>query len=107
MRPVWLSAAGLAVLAGAVVAQPAPDAIGRDEAMVLAGACFGCHGPEGAGAEPIPRISGLPMAAMIASFAAFKAGEVPGATIMDRIAVAYDDRQITALARYFAGGWLP
>ena len=98
--------AGLAVLAGAVAAQPGPDAFGYEEAAVLAGACFGCHGPEGVGADPIPRIAGLAAETMIARFAAFKAGEVPGATIMGRIAIAYADRQIAALARYFAG-WAP
>ncbi len=98
--------AGLAVLAGAVAAQPRPEAIGYEEAAVLAGACFGCHGPEGAGVDPIPRIAGMAAETMFARLAAFKAGEVPGATIMGRIAVAYDDRQIAALARYFAG-WAP
>lgn len=106
MKRVVALMAGLAVLAGAVAAQPAPEAIGFEEAAVLAGACFGCHGPEGAGADPIPRIAGIAVATMIARFAAFRAGEVPGATIMGRIAVAYDDRQIAALARYF-GGWAP
>lgn len=98
--------AGLAALAGAVAAQPVPEAIGFGEAAVLAGACFGCHGPEGAGADPIPRIAGMAAETMIARFAAFRAGEMPGATIMGRIVVAYDDRQIEALARYFAG-WVP
>lgn len=103
MKRAVLGIAGFAALAGAVAAQPVPEPIGYAEAAVLAGACFGCHGPGGEGADPIPRIVGLPADRMIALFAAFAAEEVPGATIMARIVFAYDDRQIAALARYFAG----
>ena len=103
MKRAAASIAGLGILAGAVAAQPAQPAIGYEDAAVLAGTCFGCHGPEGGGVDPIPRIAGMPADRMIALFAAFAAGELPGATIMERIVFAYDDGQVAAIARYFAG----
>lgn len=43
--------------------------------------------------------------AFIARTTDFRADLVPGATIMQRIALGFDDAEIAALARYFAGGW--
>lgn len=87
---------------GAVWAQNA-EPLGRDAASMLASTCFNCHGPEGVGPGPIPSIAGIPADRMVAMLSAFKADEVPGATIMGRIARGYDDAEIAAIAAYFAG----
>ncbi|MCW5714734.1 MAG: c-type cytochrome [Bauldia sp.] len=101
----WIAgvAAAVCVGVGAVWAQNAPEAIGPQEAAVLAAACFNCHGPEGVGQGPIPAIAGMPAEQLVAMLNAFKANEVPGATIMGRLARGYDDAEIAAIAAYFAG----
>lgn len=101
----WAVAALVAFgTAGAVSAQ-----VGRgvtfEEASILADGCVICHGPAGAGMPPVPGIAGLPADRFIALMADLRADFVPGATIMRRIALGYDDSEIAALARYFAGGW--
>ena len=100
-----VAALGLAA-AGTVAAQVAPP-ITYEEASLLAGSCFNCHGPEGVAPAggAIPTIAGMPAARMIELLGAFRADLVPGATIMGRIALGYDGAEIAALARYFAGGW--
>ncbi len=102
--PVVLAAIGI-VAAGAVSAQVAGADFGREQAAVLAGGCFNCHGPEGVAPGPIPAIAGMPADQMIAMLNAFKADQVPDATIMGRIAGGYDEAQILAIARYFSGYW--
>ncbi len=101
-----VTAIGLLV-AGTVSAQIAPRVISYEEASVLAGGCFNCRGPEGVapGAGTIPTIAGMPADQMVALLTALKADQVPGTTIMGRIALGYDEAEIAALARYFAGGW--
>jgi len=95
-----------AVCAGRVAAEVAPAEIGYEAASLLAGGCFACHGPEGvAPPGPVPSIAGTPADRMVALLNAFKADEVPGATMMGRIARGYDDAEIAALARYFSGYW--
>jgi cytochrome c553 len=91
-------------LAGAVSAQSG-RVISFEEASVLAGGCVNCHGPDGAGMPPVPPIAGLPEDGFIARMTEFRADLVPGATIMQRIALGFDDAEIAALARYFGGGW--
>ncbi len=102
--PVMLAAIGL-VAAGTVSAQVGGADFGREQAAVLAGSCFNCHGTEGIAPGPTPPIAAMPAEQMIAMLNAFKADQVPGATIMGRIARGYDDAQILALARYFSGYW--
>ncbi|WP_127142675.1 c-type cytochrome [Pelagibacterium montanilacus] len=84
-----------ASLAGAVQAQ-------ETDASVLAGTCANCHGTDGVSPGSIPSIAGQPYAVLIAQLQAFKAGEVPGATIMTRIASGYTDEELEAIARYFS-----
>ncbi len=101
----WVVAALVVVgTAGAVSAQNGRD-VTFEEASILADGCANCHGPGGAGMPPIPGISGLPVETFVTRMNDFRAGLVPGATIMQRIALGYDDSEIAALARYFAGGW--
>lgn len=77
----------------ATAAEPATSA--------LAGACTGCHGPEGRSSGAIPSLAGMPRQRFIERMQAYRRGTAE-ATIMDRIAPAYDDKQIAALAEYFA-----
>lgn len=101
----WTLATAMAVgVVGAVSAQGGRE-IGFEEASVLGGACVNCHGPGGAGMAPVPAIAGLPADRFISLMNDFRADLVPGATIMQRIALGYDDAEIAALARYFGGGW--
>ena len=65
----------------------------------LAGACTGCHGPDGRSQGAVPSLAGLQPQTFIERMHAFQNGE---GTIMNRIAPAYDDAQIAALAEYFA-----
>jgi sulfide dehydrogenase cytochrome subunit len=90
--------------AGAVSAQVGRD-VTLEEASILAEGCVNCHGPAGAGMPPVPGIAGLPADRFIALMTDLRSDLVPGATIMQRIALGYDDSEIAALARYFAGGW--
>lgn len=105
MRRLGFVLAGVAGIgiAGTVSAQMAEAPLTREQATVLAASCFNCHGPEGVAPGPIPSIAGIPAETMIALMNAFKADEVPGTTIMGRIARGYDEAEIAALAAYFAG----
>jgi sulfide dehydrogenase cytochrome subunit len=66
----------------------------------LARACGGCHGNQGQGFEPIPRINNLPEAEFLRRMQAFRDGQRK-ATVMDRIARGYRDEDFAALAKYF------
>jgi cytochrome c553 len=90
--------------AGSVTAQVVRDYT-FVEASILADGCVNCHGPGGAGMAPIPAIAGLPAKIFVTRMQDFRLDLVPGATVMQRIALGYDDSEIAALARYFAGGW--
>lgn len=70
-------------------------------APLIAQACAGCHGQNGAGQGQTPPIAGVPKENFIQTWAAFRANERP-ATIMNRIARGYSDQEVTALADYFA-----
>jgi len=97
--------AAVCIGGGAVWAQNAPTGIGAAEAALLASSCFNCHGPEGAGEGAMPAIAGLPAEQLVAMLNAFKANEIPGATVMGRLARGYDDAEIAAIAAYFAGDY--
>jgi sulfide dehydrogenase cytochrome subunit len=70
-------------------------------APLIAQACAGCHGQNGAGQGQTPPIAGVPKENFIQTWAAFRANERP-ATIMNRIARGYSDQEVAALAEYFA-----
>lgn len=91
-----LMAATLAISAFAGVAQA------QDNGALLAGPCASCHGTDGVSPGSIPSIAGQPYAVLIAQLNAFKAGEIPGATVMTRLARGYTDEELEALARYFS-----
>lgn len=88
----------------AVAALPAAaQEPGRAEVQVLAGPCANCHGPDGRSPGAIPSIAGLDAGEAAARMLAFRDGRVPSATIMPRLMRGYDESQIRALARWFAG----
>lgn len=91
-----------ALAAGAIGLSLSGAAKAESEGSVLAGSCFNCHGTEGRSPGAIPSIAGQPYAVLLAQLQAFKAGEVPGATVMPRLATGYTDEELEALARYFS-----
>jgi len=74
------------------------DAVARS----LAATCAACHGTEGRSVskEVIP-LAGLPRDFLASQMRAFKEGRRP-ATVMHQLAKGYTDRQIDAIAGYFA-----
>ncbi len=96
---LWLALWSSAVL----LAQPAWGADER-QALMLAAACFNCHGTDGRLThEQVPAIADLPAPALLARLRAFQRGEVPGTTVMDRITSGFTDAELQLLADYFAG----
>lgn len=93
------TAAGLGVLLASAVSAPV---MAEEPVSMLAGSCASCHGTEGRSPGAIPPLAGAPQAVMADRLAAFKAGNDPNATIMPRIAAGYSDKELEALARYFA-----
>ena len=70
-------------------------------AEAIAGNCVVCHGPKEAGQLEIPKLDAYPARKMVEMLTGFKADQKE-ATIMNRIAKAFSDEQIQALAAYFA-----
>jgi cytochrome subunit of sulfide dehydrogenase len=94
------SLAGLALLAGLVIA--APLGWGQDPAArSLAANCTGCHGPNGNSEGAIPTIAGLEAAYIVTTLQEFKAG-TRQATVMHQHAKGYTDQEIEILAEYFS-----
>jgi sulfide dehydrogenase cytochrome subunit len=88
---VMLAAAGAAC---AVDAPPSREVLTRP--------CAGCHGTGGVSAGPTTsNLAGQPAAYIAAVMRAYRSGERP-ATIMDRIALAYEDRDFEAMGAYYA-----
>ncbi len=71
---------------------------GRD---VAPGACEGCHGSGGPGADAFPRLAGLDAEYLRESLAAFASGRRRSG-VMQPIAAALDDGRIGELARHYA-----
>ncbi|MCL6609285.1 MAG: c-type cytochrome [Geminicoccaceae bacterium] len=80
------------------LAAPAPAA---PTAETIARNCVVCHGPKEAGQLEIPKLADYPARKMIEMMTGFRDGQKE-ATIMNRIAKAFSDEQIAALAAYFA-----
>jgi len=72
----------------------------------LADACTSCHGIGGRSHGAIPSINGLSKDAFVQDLKAYRA-QTKSATIMNRIARAYSDADIEALAEYFTSGGKP
>lgn len=66
----------------------------------LSHACNSCHGPGGHSPGAIPPIAGMPADEFTQAMRTFKSGDRPG-TIMGRIAPAYSDEEIEAMAEYY------
>lgn len=69
---------------------------GRGEAL----ACSGCHGPQGQGGDPIPRLSGLPSAYIAAQLDAFASGRRSNDQ-MSGVARALSPAERQALGDYY------
>lgn len=91
----------LAALAAMLAAAGDAQAAGLPPAEVLARPCAGCHGTGGVSAGPTTsNLAGQPAAYLVAAMRAYRSGDRP-ATVMDRIARAYDEREIDAMGAYF------
>lgn len=93
MRPLLMLIAAAAAL----------PAFAQDTALrSLAATCANCHGTDGRSAtKEVPALAGLPREHIVSQMKAFKDGSRP-ATIMHQLAKGYSDRQVEALASYFA-----
>jgi sulfide dehydrogenase cytochrome subunit len=89
-RVLLAAALGLAAPASAA---PTAEAIARN--------CVVCHGPKEAGQLEIPKLANYPARKMVEMLTGFRDGQKE-ATIMNRIAKAFTDEQIQALAAHFA-----
>lgn len=97
MRAVTL-AGGLVFLVAALT----PGAAAADpRATIEARSCNSCHGPDGYSPGAIPSIRGMPQQSFITAMQDFRSGRRTG-TIMGRLAKAYSDDEIRAMAAYFS-----
>ncbi len=69
---------------------------------VIAMSCAACHGTDGRKATTIPALAGKPLPVLSALLLAYKNDQMPDATVMPRIAKAYTDDELRAVAEYFA-----
>jgi cytochrome subunit of sulfide dehydrogenase len=70
-------------------------------ATIVARSCNSCHGPDGYSPGAIPSIRGMPQQSFIKAMQDFRSGQRSG-TIMGRLAKAYSDDEIRAMAEYFS-----
>ena len=75
------------------------QAVERSE--LLSSMCVTCHGPDGKGANKIPKLKGLKVSDIIESMNGFKTGE-ESSTIMIHHAKGYTDKEIKLMAQYFS-----
>jgi sulfide dehydrogenase cytochrome subunit len=94
--------AAAAVLLGLAVSV-APARAEMASGQILTYTCFSCHGTDGESVGEMPTIAGKSEKFIREKLQAFKSGELQG-TVMTRIAMGFSDPEITALAKYFAGG---
>lgn len=73
-----------------------------ERAEVIAQSCAACHGTGGRLDTAIPSLAGQPAAVLSAQLLAFKRDQMPGATVMPRLARGYSDEELEAVANYFA-----
>ncbi|MBT3046763.1 MAG: hypothetical protein AB2728_02695 [Candidatus Thiodiazotropha sp.] len=65
--------------------------------------CFPCHGPRGqSGSSAIPSLAGLPRDYLLQVMRAYRHGGRFG-TVMGRLAAAYEEVDLIAMADYFSG----
>jgi cytochrome subunit of sulfide dehydrogenase len=92
---------GLAFIAQASAGRAAADVADAD-VSVIAGNCANCHGTKGRSPGAIPGIAGAPYAVLKAQLLAYQADEIPGTTVMNRLAKGYTESELDAIARYFS-----
>lgn len=98
-RPESRSLAGRALAVGLLLWSIQGHA--QPSYAMLANTCAGCHGTNGYSTAPMPIIAGLSEAYLAKTLRAYRDGRRPS-TIMGRIARAYSDAEIDALAAFFA-----
>lgn len=84
------------------VSAVASETASHAQTRLLAAACANCHGTDGKLGGAIPAIAGRPASVLERQLLAFKQGQVPGATIMDRISRGYSDEELRQLAQHFS-----
>ncbi len=81
-----------------------PAALAQDNSLgrMMGQTCAGCHGTDGAPAVSyIPPLAGMKQGDFIKAMVAYRDG-TRRATIMDRVAPAFSDAELAAMADYFA-----
>jgi cytochrome c len=70
-----------------------------------AGICLGCHGQDGRGQPPFPKLAGKPAAELAAKLNDYRAGKTlgPQSATMAPFAKALTDAEIHAIVEYLAG----
>jgi sulfide dehydrogenase cytochrome subunit len=91
----WALAASILAMSGNIfAAPPSPE--------MLANACAGCHGTNGASAGPsMPSLGGQSKIAIVESMKGFKSGDRP-ATVMGRLAKGYSDADFEVMGDFFS-----
>lgn len=77
------------------------DGASSDTGARLADSCTSCHGTNGRGRGAMPALAGQDEQQLKTRMAMLAAGD-PQATIMSRLLRAYNEAEISALARFFA-----
>lgn len=91
-----------ALFAGGVVFSSSVFAHEPSNAAMLSNTCNGCHGTDGHSAGPnMPNLGGVPSNYIIDQMKNFKSGERKS-SIMGRLAKAYTDDEIAAMASFFS-----
>jgi cytochrome c553 len=102
MKPTVIGIASALALAAAGAASQA-CAQEATYARNLASACFTCHGTDGRSVGGVPpALAGRNRGELLEIMKGFKSGKRP-ATLMHQQAKGYTDRQLEAIAGYFAG----
>lgn len=90
------------VLVFCICSMPAVSFADPLSGRTMANTCSGCHGTNGVPAVSyIPPLAGLAEEEFVKSMIAYREGSRT-ATIMNRVAPAFTDDEITAMAAYFA-----
>jgi cytochrome subunit of sulfide dehydrogenase len=104
MRRHFTAVVALAILIWPALAPAADETrLLSQRAPALAESCAACHGPDGRAEAGIPPLAGNPEAVMRAQLLAFRNDEIPGATVMPRLARGFSEEELKALAAWFAG----
>jgi sulfide dehydrogenase cytochrome subunit len=101
MQRRWGLRFGQPALAAAALVLSASASAAPPSAAMLANACAGCHGTQGASAGPaMPSLAGQSKDAIVVAMQKFKSGERPS-TIMGRLAKGYTDADFAAMGDFF------